>query len=149
MFVPEISYRYIYPKDVAGPTFEILSRLIVTSIANATATAVIQGIPKDRILVLANVSVEIVPGATQAATAARVRAFTSAAAAFLIEHNVYPATADAIEVLNWTGSIFIPGRGEDETTVEVSAFFDAGVNANVTTVGVHGIVIPRGNSAAF
>ena len=149
MKAPEITYRYIYPRDVAGPTFEVLSRTFFLSDAATSISQSLSLITKDKILVLNNISIQADPGATQALLDLRVSAFTPAGAEWNITRFRGAGTADLIEAFNQTGEWYILGREPDVVNVRVVGLFDAGVNANNVDVSLHGIVIPRGNSANF
>jgi len=149
VFAPEIAYRYIYPKDIAGPTFEILSRLLSTTGAATTLEVNITGIPKDRVLVLGNVTIEGGPGGALVCTALDLRGVTGAGLDFPIKQVTTQLGNSLDQNLIWTGSIFIPGSGEGNNSLRARAFFSAATSTNSLSVGVHGVVIPRGNSAAF
>jgi len=146
---PGITYRYIYPKDVAGPTFEILSREFNTATTAANITQTLQGIPKDKVFVLTNITAQLSPGATQSVVRMRIQGFTGAGATFDIFALNPLGSADEEHIGVWQGSVYLPGRGENLDTVAMIANFSAGVNANGATFALHGIVIPRGNSSAF
>jgi len=146
--VPEIAYRYIYPRDVAGPTFEIMSRSGSTADTAVAVTRQITGVPKDRVLCLSNLAAFINPGATQAGTSIVISGFTQAAASFRIVSDTFVIVADLNHDVAWAGQVFLPGRGDDPV-LTVTGNFDAGVNSNSLSFAMQGVVIPRGNSAAF
>lgn len=149
MQVPEITYRYIYPRDVAGPTFEVLSRQL-SLVASASPLEVnVIGIPKDKIFVLTNFSMEGNPGSTQACVLLQVRGLTQAGTDFHVNTANFAVTADLTQNAVWQGGVYLQGRGEDQNSVRFLAFFDATTNGNTLGVGVQGIVIPRGNYSAF
>jgi len=148
MQVPEIAYRYIYPKDVSGPTFEILTRVLAGA---ETGDPIINftGIPKDKVLVLTNVAMLANPGATQACTFIGLSGFSSAGAIFDIKVETFPADADENQTLNWDGAVYIAGGVEGQVNLRFSAAFDAGVNSNTLDANFNGVIIPRGNIAIF
>jgi len=146
---PDITYRYIYPIDVAGPTFEVIAR---TLNAADTATLVsnnLRGIPMNKVLVLTNVTCFTNPGATQGVTAITVSMFTSAGAQINVASEQFVVVADQNQALNWQGEVYIPGRGEGNSSVGFSAQYDAAVNSNSAVFHLQGVVIPRGNVATF
>lgn len=149
MLAPDLAYAFRQPKDVSGPTLEVLTRQQSSSATATTVTTTIMGVPQDRILILSNVSVRGDPGATQACVAIEVRGFTAAGLLFDIITSNPAIVADLTQVLNWQGQVFLLGRGIGETIVEVNCFYDAGVNANANRVGFHGAVIPRANVSPY
>lgn len=149
MRAPDITYRYVYPRDIAGPTFEVLARSFFLSSAATNVSQSLSLINKDKIFVLNNIAIQADPGATQALLDLRVSAFTPAGAEWNIIRFRAAATADLIESFNWSGEVYVLGREPGIVNVRVVGLFDAGVNANNVDVSLHGIVIPRGNSANF
>jgi len=149
MIVPEIAYRYIYPKDVAGPTFEVFSREVIVADTSTGVSIAITGISKDKILVLSNVILVATPGATQAVGTMNIQGLAGSGSPFDIQHRVTVGTADLVETMEWQGQVFIPGRGEGDTNFTLTVTYDAGVASNSFFGGIHGVVIPRGNAAVF
>jgi len=149
MLTPDITYRYIYPKDIAGPTFEVFARELIQTVANVTNTIAISGISRDKVLVLSNVVLVANPGATQAAETMNLQGISGSGSPFDIQHRIAAGTADLSEVMSWSGQVFIPGRGEGLTNLTITVTFDAGVAGNLVFGGIHGIVIPRANVAVF
>jgi len=146
--VPEICYRFIYPKDTAGPTFEIMTRDVDNAATSATVTISITGVPKDRVLVLQNVNMFADPGAGQAVVQQILSGFTPAGLQFTIARTAKAAIADLNDNLNWQGAVYLPGLG-DGVILSALTVYDAGVASNALTFSMQGVVIPRGNSAAF
>lgn len=149
MKAPEITYRFQYRRDTAGPTFEIVHRTFTLSDTDATMQSRLSIIPLDKVLVLSNIAVQANPGATQAVDDIRVSGFTPAGLEFNISRFVAPGTADANVSFNWQGEVYIHGREPKAFNVQVFVTFDAGANANVVDTTISGIVIPRGNAALF
>ncbi|MEE8609034.1 MAG: hypothetical protein V3S55_15630 [Nitrospiraceae bacterium] len=149
MRAPEITYRYLYPKDVAGPTFEVLIRALNFSDTATVVPILFTGIPKDKILVLTNAMLQADPGATQACTRLTLSGFSSAGALFDIAGVSPDANADEVITLNWQGELFLSGGVEGQSVVRANAVYDAGVAANRIDLSFHGIVIPKANVAIF
>jgi len=146
---PEITYRYIYAIDVAGPTFEVVSRGLTVSASNAIAAINFEGVPSNKVLVLTNVTMHGNPGATQACIALTLSMRTSANAEINVMQETFPVDADENQTLNWQGELYIPGRGDGNPSVGFTSVYDAGVNANVGNFALQGVIIPRGNVATF
>jgi len=146
---PEITYRYIYPKDVAGPTFEIVTRSLALSSAAIPLVINFTGIPKDKILVLTNAAIQANPGATQAVVLIALQGFSSAGAIFEINVDLFVPDADVPRTMNWQGAVYIAGGVEGANNVRLAVDFDAGANANSINLSFTGVVIPRGNAAIF
>jgi len=146
---PPITYRYIYPKDVAGPTLEGFVRHRTVVAAATQIEQFVTGIPKDRILVLTNVCMECAPGAAQILENIAVQGFTSAGLQFNIALERPDPTVSADRVLNWTGEVWITGRGEGVNSMRLNSVYDLGVANNTTTFTVFGFIIPRANVAPF
>jgi len=146
---PEITYRYIYPKDIAGPTFEIMTRADTLSASSTSLNDDVLGIPKDRTLVLTNVAVHADPGATFSVLDIQIVGFTGAGLVFSIALVEFVAVADQQQTLNWQGEVYLQGRGIDQAILRLHSTYSSGAAANLQSFGLHGIVIPRGNAAAF
>jgi len=146
---PEITFRYQYPRDIAGPTFEILARTFDTGLTSATSLVLtLVGVPLNKILVLTNANIEAIPGTAQQIDEMGVQATTQAAQTWNIS-TAKLELADTIEAaLNWQGEVYIQGRGNDPC-VRMFGVFDGGVNDNRLFCSLHGIVIPRGNAGPF
>jgi len=149
VIAPEIAYRFQYQRDVAGPTFEIFHRNITASATSVTVVGTLGIVPLNKILVLSNFVIFANPGATQAIDSLRLSIFGPAGAETNVWRFVTPGTADADVAETWQGEVFIFGRRDAATNIQVRGNFDAGVNSNVIQVGLSGVVIPRGNAAAF
>jgi len=149
MLAPDLSYRFLYPKDIAGPTFELCARSANDSATNATVTSNYTFLPKDKMLCVSSMSLQADPGATQAVTDIRISFFTATGFEFNVVRRITPGTADLIEAFHWEGQVYILGRSPAAVNVRVQVIFDAGVNSNNVTSSVFGIVVPRGNVALF
>jgi len=146
---PDITYRYIYAIDTAGPTFEVVARGLTVSATNVIAAINFTGVPKNKVLVLTNATLHGNPGATQACIALTLSMRTSANAEINVHQETFPVDADENQTANWIGEIYIPGRGEGNPSVGFTSVYDAGVAANVGNFALHGVIIPRGNVATF
>lgn len=149
MLTPDFTYAFRQPKDVSGPTFEPYLRQGVVQATSGGLTFTLIDLPRDRMLVLSNVVMLGLPGATQACTAFALSATTAAGLQMEIARENFPVVADLRRTLNWQGQIFILGGGLATTLLTAVATFDAGVNQNEIRVGVHGVVIPRANASPF
>jgi len=149
MRAPGITYRYSYPRDTAGQTFQPLYRHISDSDTATLVTASFAGIPRDKVLVITNVCVECDPGAGQSCTNIVLRAHAPAGIAFNIAMNFFAAAADESRSLNWDGEIFLVGNARDQINVRAFGIFSSGVAANLTTMSLYGVVIPLANVGPF
>lgn len=149
MRAPNQAFQFVSNKDVAGQTFEIISRTFGLADTDAGAEFIIDGIPKDKILVLTNVSMQARPGAGQHIVDMAVQGITAAGLIFDIATERPLIDADQSRSLNWQGEVYIIGTGSGNRTVRLVWTYDAGVASNASNAGVHGIVVPRGNSASF
>jgi len=149
MRAPEIAYRYLRAIDTAGPTFEMVSRDLNNAGSATEVTVTLTGVPKNKILVLSNISAIALPGATFSVVALQLAGFTGAGARLLIQQERFPADADETKTLNWQGEIWLPGRGTGEISVEVEGTFSSGAASNSIFIGLFGVIIPRGNASAF
>jgi len=147
--VPEITYGFTSGTDVAGVTFEILSRQLSASQSTNPIVFLLNDIPKGRILVLTNVALTGQPGATQLVDEMRIQAVTQAGLIYDIKTDVLVHAADEEVSLNWDGEIYIQGAGDGNTSLRAIVTYDSGTNANTSTVGWAGIIIPHGNVGAF
>ncbi len=149
MRAPGITYRYIYPKDVAGPTFEIVAISFNQPGTLATIINNFQGVPKDKVLVLTNAVLIAVPGAAQTIDDIHLDYFTGAGQQIQAMREQPAAAAAQSVTMNWAGEIYLNGRGAGITSVSMAAVFNAGVASNRLVSSISGIVIPRGNSSLF
>ena len=149
MLTPDLTYSFRMPKDTSGPTFEVLTRASSQAATNATLTFTMNDMAKDKMFVLSNITCVASPGATQAPLGIVVTGSTQAGLAFEIVRINALAVADQNMNLNWQGQVFLMGGGPGTLCVSVVASFDAGVASNSLTLGIHGVVIPRANAAAF
>jgi len=149
MRVPELVYRFLYPKDVAGPTFELCPRTTTTAATSNVILVAFPGPSMDRVLCLTNIFIRADPGATQAAI--QLLAFLTTPGGLDVNiAGINPdVSADTIQTLNWSGEIYIGGGGSDSTILTMSGVFDAGVASNSVSASFFGVVIPRGTIAPF
>lgn len=149
MRAPSPTYVFTSPTDTAGPTFEPLSRAFQIGGAFLLIEALLIDIPKDRVLVFTNATVQALPGATQTVTEIKIQIVTQTGLVVDVATSSGSQTADVIENLNWSGSYYVAGGGAGNRTLRLIASFDANANANTLTAGIHGIIVPRGNIGAF
>lgn len=147
MRAPELAYSFNQPKDVSGPTLELFSRQLATTTATNPIQLAFSGIPKDKILIVTNLSLSANPGATQAVENMSVLGTFPAGIATTIEQNFPLQVADLTEALNWQGEVWIPGG--DQNQLIFSATFDAAANPNFMSVHAYGLIVPRANTANF
>lgn len=148
MFFPELTYAFT-PKDLTSVFTELVHRGNQETDTATTLTMSLSGIPQDRMLMLANVTIDAVPGATQAVTQILLQIETHAALQSAIARERFVVAADVDRTLNWQGQVFVLGQGAGNDSVIASISFDAGVNANVARASFSGVIVPRGNIAAF
>lgn len=137
-------------QEARGQIFEIYTRHTSTSAASASLTLNFPDIPRDKILYLRNIQCETIPGATQSAINVTVRATTHAGLNFNVAVETFPADADERQTLNWQGDVLLLGPViASINSVTVIATFSAGVASNFVSGSLQGLVVPRGNAAAF
>lgn len=149
MRAPPITYRYSYPRDTAGQTFQPLYRHISVTAQTAVVTTTFAGIPRDKVLVLSNACVDADPGAAQSCLQIVLRGHAPAGIAFNIRIENFVADADETRSLNWQGEIFLVGNATDQINVRAFATFSSGVAANTTTFSLYGVVVPLANVGPF
>jgi len=149
MRFPGIAYSFMRDTDVAGPTALILSRHFSVSSSLALLEFLFTDLPKDRVLVLTNVAVAGLPGASQGVREVGIQGISQGEENFTIAHDYLPGTNDLRAMINWQGEVYIQGGGPGTTTVRLLTFFTDLTNANTMTIGIHGIIIPRGNLGGF
>jgi len=149
VLTPDITYSFRRAKDVSGPTFEILCRRLSSATAAAAQTVVISDLAKDKMLVLSNVSLVGIPGATQGVTNMSFSGVTPGGLIFAIARFNEALVADLNRQLSWAGTIYLTGGGAGVDILTFTANFDAGAASNQILVGVHGVVIPKANAGPF
>jgi len=147
--VPEIVYRLARAPASSGPLLELFSRFDVASATATSVTLTFNGPQKDRLLILTNISLESLPGATQAATRINVTVTTPAGLGYTVALANFLVDADERQSLNWQGELMVGGGGTDSAIITFTGNYDAGVASNQIQVGLFGYVIPRGNVAPF
>ena len=150
MRFPGITYSFKRPTDVSGPTALILSRHFQISGGGSSLLDFrFSDVPKDRVLVLTNVSVIAQPGLAQHVIEMKIQAFSQGVENFNIDQRLPLQVTDQDEVLNWQGEVYIQGGGPDTDTIRIFTFYNSAVASNAMTLGMHGIIIPRGNLGGF
>jgi len=149
MRAPDITYRFSLPIATSGPTLELFAKRTAFSNTNANIVANITGPAKDRIFVLTNLNLELIPGATQSVVRGRVDGRTPGGLVFSIANIHFAGTADERQEINWQGEIYIGGAGMDIEILLGAAQFSAGVASNTIEISAAGFVIPRGNVAPY
>jgi len=149
MRFPGIAYSFMRGTDVAGPTALIVSRAFSVSTSAALLEFFFSELDKDRVLVLTNVSVVARPGTGQNVVEIAVQGVSQGELIFDISREEPRLSNDQETTLNWDGEVYIQGGGDSTDTVRVFVLFNSPTNANTMTVGLHGIVIPRGNLGGF
>ena len=150
MRAPNIAYQFTAPTDTAGPTIELVNRTVQISGGAGDELELLQlEVPKDRIFILSNVTMDTNPGAAQIVEVMRVEGRTQTGFLFGIANEEFQLAADDQASLNWQGEVWIPGGGQKTTTLRFFARFNASVVANFLRAEYSGIVIPRGNAGAF
>jgi len=146
---PDFTYRYLYPKDVAGPTLQLISRSFDDADTAVQIESSVTGIPEDTILVLTNVTIQATPGATQACNQLQFRTFTRAGLRVWGAFETPAVVADKLESLTWSGEIWVPGSGAGNISVTLRSNFDAGAASNRMFSSINGYIIPKANVAIF
>jgi len=137
-------------QEARGQIFEIYTRHDSDSATSASLTLDFPDIPRDKILYLRNAQCEAAPGLTQAATRCTIRGTTHAGLNFNIAVLSFAAVADLGRQLNWQGDVLLLGPVISSiNSVTVIWNFDAGVASNFASASMQGLVVPRGNAAAF
>ena len=149
MLVPDIAYAFSRPTDTAGPTFEILTRQEQISTAALLIEILLTDIPKDRVVVLSNVSMRADPGSGQAIDELAIQGVTQAGLNFDIKSQFVDLANNIRGNLDWQGEVFIQGAGDGNTTLRAFALFDVAAAANLFQCSFHGVIIPHGNVGAF
>lgn len=117
-----------------------------TSITVDVVSGVDQHFPRDRneVLVLTNLTLELVPGASQNVMAGTVsvrdEGLSGMANLLIAESRSDPTILDEREY--WTGQVLLIGGRH---VLRGSANFDAGTNSNTLVMTWAGVIIPRGN----
>lgn len=147
MIVPDITYRYMTATDTSGPTFEILTHFeTITSVAIAHVFT-LTGVPKDRVLLISNVQIEMNATGTESAEHVAIFARTPAGATANLTQEQFPVVQAGTVNVDWQGQIFVGGSGADNTILQCNAVYDAGVLTKTSHFSVFGVMIPRGNIA--
>ncbi len=149
MRVPEIVYRLARAPASSGPLFELFSRRESASASSTAVSNVITGPPKDKVLVVTNMTVDMDPGAAQSVIRVVFSGVTPGGLVFQIAQVGLVAVADLRTGFDWQGEVAIGGGGIDNTILIADTVYSAGVAANATVLSVFGYVIPRGNIAPF
>jgi len=149
MRVPDLLYRLARAPGSLGPLIELFTKRVDASASSTTVSSNLTGLAKDKILVITNITADLDPGATQAVIRVVIQARTPAGVTFAIAQRGFAAVADLRSGFDWQGEVALGGRGVDVASIFLDGVFDAGVNANATTLSVFGYVIPRGNVAPF
>lgn len=147
---PGIAYAFQRPTDTAGPTALILSRHFQLSGGGLDQLQFFfSDLSKDRVLVLTNVSMKADPGGAQIVIEMAIQGLAQGQENFTIDRREPAADPGINKVQNWQGEVYLQGGGPNTNTLRIFTQFDAGVSSNAITVGIHGIIIPRGNLGGF
>jgi len=149
MRLPEIAYRFLYPKDVSGPTFELESVFLTGSGTAASLTVDMTGVPIDRVLCVTNMQVSFLPGVGGQFLRGAIFGTTPGGVVFNIIQSKFPGTDDLREDINWDGEIYIGGSGIDNPILSALGVKDDAIVSSTVHFSVFGVVIPRGNIAPF
>ena len=149
MLAPNIAYSFALPKDVAGPTFEIVNRTVQLSTGLQFIELNELEVPKDRIFILSNVTVEANPGAAQIVQQISVELTTQTGLIIGIAEELPAAAAGQSFTLNWSGEIWNQGGGPEFRCLRFTSTYDLSAASNTMQCNYSGIIIPRGNAGAF
>lgn len=149
MRVPDILYRLSRAPGALGPLVELFVRRQETSASATSVSSAITGVPKDKILIVTNLSMDLSPGAAQQIIRCVMSGRTPGGQVFAIKQLGF-TEVDAFRTgMNWQGEVSIGGGGTDASILLFDSVWDGGANANQQVVSVFGYVIPRGNVAPF
>jgi len=147
---PGITYSFQRPTDTNSPTALILSRHFqISGGGSSLLEFLFSDLSKDRVLVLTNVSVIANPGGAQIVLEMAIQGLSQGQENFNIDRREPAADPGINKVLNWQGEVYIMGGGPGTDTLRIFTFYDSPVVSNAMTVGIHGIIIPRGNLGGF
>jgi len=146
---PPLTYIFTTPVDTAGATIEVVNRTVQISTSNQQLELLELTVPKDKIFILSNATLDCNPGAAQFTQELRIEGRTQTGFFFGIANQEFDPTVQDQASLNWSGEVWIHGGGQETTTLRFFARFDAGVAANFLRAEYSGFVIPRGNAGIF
>lgn len=144
MIVPDQCYAFRNLADTASGTVQLVKRKLNGTAAATTVATATYMVPSDRIFILTALYIFMDPGAGQIAQYGNV--------ALLLEGGVDSvpimgtpivenATVDLRLQNHWSGALWMAANQQ----IRGGGVFDAGVANNSLEVGMHGILIPRGN----
>lgn len=140
MKFPEWLYSLL-PGDAGTQLISIIWREASSAVANASVSVTMFVVPKDKVLVLTNVTGLFDPGAAQGCFERRVMADPpEGTTRYNILHSITGGTADVVTDANWQGEVIIPGGWK----VKVEGTFTAAIAANLVEGEMHGYLVPRG-----
>ena len=149
MRAPGLTYAFTAPTDTAGPTLEIVNRTLQLSAGTVDIELLDLEVPKDRIFILSNVTIDSNPGAGQFTETIRIELRTQTGFLFGVANREFVQTVQDQADLNWSGEVWVPGGGQGTTTIRMFCRFSANANANFLRGEYSGFIIPRGNAGAF
>ena len=149
MRAPGITYAYTSRKDTAGPSFEVFNRTEQISSGSTGHVLSLEGIAIDRMLCLTNVSLVGRPGSTQFVNGVTIQVVTQDGVIVAVASDPFDHAPNEEVALNWSGSVYVLGGGQGNSTLRSSVFYNLGTNANTTQINWSGIIVPRGNAGAF
>jgi len=149
MRVPEITYRFLYPKDVSGPTFELFTEFVQVAGVAAELSLVTRGIAKDKVLCLTNLQLDLRPSGGESALRGACVATTPGGVAINLVQDNFPSDADQRQSINWSGEVYVGGMGAANGSISATGTFSGAVQSGSLFLSVFGVVIPRGNIAPF
>lgn len=149
MDAPDVTYKFLYPKDVSGPTFELESVFNSLTLTAASATFSYLGVAKDRVFIVTAVTISGIPTGTESCIRLNAAGITPGGVVFNFLEENFVAVAAQRQSANWQGAVYIGGSGAQNEIVRISASFSAGVLTKDLRSNIHGIVIPRGNIAPY
>lgn len=148
MRAPEGTF-FLNERDRNGPTFEPFTRIFQLASVVNPHEFLINNIPKDRMLVLTNAHVRGIPQAALSVVYLLLQGNTQANMTFDIAVEFPEVIVNQARVLNWQGSVYILGAGSGQRTLRMVVNYSGAHASNTSYVGVHGIMVPRGNASPY
>jgi len=144
LIVPELAYQFQTAVDTAGGTIDIVLRDAITSGLVTSLTTDIFTVPTEKVFILTAGNVQANSGAGQLSNLVAFQihpvALEPGRILFLRER-----TPALVQEANWSGELWMPPGSK----LSGVGTFDAGANSNSLSVGIVGVLIPRGNIHEF
>lgn len=148
MQVPELTYQFTVPRDVASGSLTAVHRSGGITTAGTFIFVDMYVIPTDSFLALTHFSMQAIGGGAQIPTIAQLDTLMPSGQLFRIIENRFwqagQAGFDQNRSFQWAGNVWLPGGGTN-SRLRASCSFDAAVAANQILVNFFGLLIPKAN----